>query len=412
MVGSTDAAATFSIMRRLPITARLRATLEAESGFNDPPVIILVTVVASDAWSSSDPLQIGGLVVYQLAAGVLIGLAVARLGQWMLVRSALPSAGLYPLATMAILFLAFAVGGLAQASGLMAIYVAGMWLGNARLPHRQVTAGFADGLAWLAQIGLFVLLGLLASPDRLVEALPRPVGRCRPDLRGAAGVGARVRELVRDAAAPPGVRLLGWSARCGADRARDDPGGARAAVGRPDLRRRLPARGGLHPAPGPLLPWVARRTGVSVEAVPQELDVESAPLDEIDASLLQFEVPPGSRLAGVYVTDLRLPVQRCRRPGTPSRRDPVPDPHTSLEVGDHVLLAVSEAVRDETEHRLRAIGEHGRLALWYDRGGRGPGAAVRARRRSPGGRAPRASCAVPPWAAAIDGAAAGRAGWP
>ncbi len=146
VVGSTDAAATFSIMRRLPIRPQVRATLEAESGFNDPPVIILVTVVASDAWSSSDPLQIGGLVLYQLAAGVLIGLAVARVGQWLLQRSALPSAGLYPLATLAILFLAFALGGLAQASGLMAIYVAGMWLGNARLPHRQVTAGFADAL--------------------------------------------------------------------------------------------------------------------------------------------------------------------------------------------------------------------------------------------------------------------------
>src|SRR5680860_955058 len=95
VVGSTDAAATFSIMRRLPIKPRVRATLEAESGFNDPPVIILVTVVASDAWNSAGPWQIGSTVIYQLAAGVIIGLTVARLGQWLLARSALPFAGLY-----------------------------------------------------------------------------------------------------------------------------------------------------------------------------------------------------------------------------------------------------------------------------------------------------------------------------
>jgi cell volume regulation protein A len=171
VVGSTDAAATFSIMRRLPVLPRIRSTLEAESGFNDPPVIILVTVVASDAWHRADGWEIAGLVGYQLVGGVVVGLVVARLGQWLLARSALPAAGLYPLATFAILFLAFATAALAGASGLMAIYVAGMWLGNARLPHRQATAGLADGLGWLAQIGLFVLLGLLASPGRLVDAL-------------------------------------------------------------------------------------------------------------------------------------------------------------------------------------------------------------------------------------------------
>src|SRR5690606_27887938 len=119
----TDAAATFSIMRRLPVKPRIRATLEAESGFNDPPVIVLVTVVASDAWGRTGPAEMAGLIVYQLVLGVLIGFVVARTGAWLLERSALPAAGLYPLATMALLFLAFALGGLAQASGLMAIYV-------------------------------------------------------------------------------------------------------------------------------------------------------------------------------------------------------------------------------------------------------------------------------------------------
>ena len=110
-----------------------------------------------------------GLALLVLGAG--LGLVVARVGQWVLARSALPSAGLYPLATLAFAMLAFAVAGVAGGSPFLAVYVAGLWLGNAPLPHRVATTGFAEGLAWLAQIGLFIMLGLLASPSRLLDAV-------------------------------------------------------------------------------------------------------------------------------------------------------------------------------------------------------------------------------------------------
>ncbi|HET6693931.1 MAG TPA: potassium/proton antiporter, partial [Pedococcus sp.] len=292
VVGSTDAAATFAIMRRLPIKPRIRAALEAESGFNDPPVIILVTVIASDAWNSSDPTTIGALVLYQLVVGVATGMAVGRAGQWLLGRSALPSAGLYPLATVAILFLAFALAGLAQASGLMAIYVAGMWLGNARLPHRQVTVGFADGLAWLAQIGLFVLLGLLASPARLVDAIVP-----------AAIVGVALTFVARPASV---LACASWFRIPLRHQVFMSWAGLRGAV--PIVLATIPTARGLPSADrifdvvfllvvaftllqAPLLPWLARRTGVAREHSAQELEVESAPLEEMNASLLQFRVP-------------------------------------------------------------------------------------------------------------------------
>lgn len=168
IVSSTDAAAVFSVMRQLPVLPRLRAVLEAESGFNDPPVIILVTVITSDAWDEADAWAIGGLMLYQLVVGATVGVAVAVTGRWLLARTALPSAGLYPLATFAILFLAYALAGLAGGSPFLAIYVAGMWLGNAALSHRNATLGFAEGLAWLAQIGLFIMLGLLADRKSVV----------------------------------------------------------------------------------------------------------------------------------------------------------------------------------------------------------------------------------------------------
>lgn len=365
VVGSTDAAATFSIMRRLPVLPRIRATLEAESGFNDPPVIILVTVVASDAWSSSNPWQIGGMVGYQLAGGLLVGLGVARLGQWLLARSALPASGLYPLATFAILFVAFAVAGAAQASGLMAIYVAAIWLGNAPLPHRQATLGFADGLGWLAQIGLFVMLGLLASPGRLADALV-------PAAIVGLGLTLVARPLSVVLCASwwriplPHQVFMSWA-------------GLRGAV--PIVLATIPIARGLPSADqifdvvfllvvvftliqAPLLPMLARRTGVSVETT-RELRVESAPLEEVDASLLQLTVPRDSRLAGVYVVDLRLPQNAALALVHRDGEIFVPDEHTVIAPGDHLLLAVSDSVRAEAEERLRAIGEGGRLAMWY-----------------------------------------------
>lgn len=172
VASSTDAAAVFAVLRRLPIRARLRATVEAESGFNDPPVIILVTVVTSSAWGEADGWGILGRIGYQLVLGVLLGFVVGYAASWLLRRSALPASGLYPIATLALAFVAFGVAGVAGGSALMAIYVAGLTLGNGRLPHRATTAGFVEGLAWLAQIGLFIMLGLLVSPGRLPEALP------------------------------------------------------------------------------------------------------------------------------------------------------------------------------------------------------------------------------------------------
>src|SRR5262249_18155436 len=131
VVSSTDAAAVFSVLRRLPLRGRLAAVLEAESGFNDAPAVILVQLVVSSGWPPPSPLAVLGTLAYELAAGAAIGLALGLAGQALLSRSALPAAGLYPLATMALLLLGYAGAGLAHASGFLAVYLAGLWLGNA-----------------------------------------------------------------------------------------------------------------------------------------------------------------------------------------------------------------------------------------------------------------------------------------
>ena len=166
VVSSTDAAAVFSVLRRIPLPARVTGTLEAESGFNDAPVVILVV-----AFSTAGPVEhwymLIGEIALELAIGAAVGLAVGLVGSWGLKHVALPASGLYPIAVLAIAISAYAAGALGHGSGFLAVYLASMVLGNAKLPHWPATRGFAEGLGWIAQIGMFVLLGLLVTPHEL-----------------------------------------------------------------------------------------------------------------------------------------------------------------------------------------------------------------------------------------------------
>ena len=383
VVSSTDAAAVFAVLRTLPIRSRTRATLEAESGFNDPPVIILVTLVTSEAWGTASPLSAAGMMLLQLVVGAVAGLAIARLGQWVLARSALPSPGLYPLATMAIAMLAFAAGGVAGGSPFLAVYVAGLWLGNADLPHKGNTLGFAEGMAWLAQIGLFVMLGLLASPSRLPAAL-------LPELI----VGGALLLVAR----PLSVLLVATPFRVPfREQAFMSWAGLRGAV--PIVLATIPITAGLPAAyqvfdvvfllvvvftliQGPTLPFLARRLGVSEDGATREVTIDSAPLEEVDATLMQLAVGKGSRLAGVYVPELRLPpgsqVTLVVRDGATF----VPDSTTALRHGDQLLLVTTNAGGAATERRLRAVSRAGRLAGWYGERGETEPQQARDTRRS------------------------------
>ncbi|WP_344607578.1 potassium/proton antiporter [Sporichthya brevicatena] len=367
IVSSTDAAAVFAVLRRLPLKPRLAATLEAESGLNDAPVVVLVMLLASDAWDGATPWGIGAQVLYQLVVGAVIGLAVAWAGHWVLARAALPTAGLYPLATLSILLLAYATASVAGASGIIGVYLAGILLGNSTLPHHRATLAFSEGSASLAQIGLFVLLGLLADPSRL------------PGSFGEALIAGVVLTFVaRPLSVVVLARPMGLNWR---ESAFVSWAGLRGAV--PIVLTTVPAAAGVAGSEqifdivfllvvvfvllqGPTLPWAARVAGVTDETPTHEIAIESAPLDELRADVLEVDVPPGSRLAGVWTADLRLPrgaaLVLIVRDGQPD----VPDAHSVLRVGDQLLIVTTRAVRAETEQRLRAVGRSGRLAGWLE----------------------------------------------
>jgi cell volume regulation protein A len=378
IVSSTDAAAVFSVLRRLKLPAGLAGVLELESGLNDAPAVIAV-VLLSARHPETNPALIAGLVLYELVAGAAIGLAIGWLGVQSLRRVALPASGLYPLAVLAFAIGGYAAASLAHASGFLAVYVAALMLGNSRLPHRPATRGFAEGVAWLAQIGLFVMLGLLVTPSQLGAQLwpALAVGAALLIVARPAGVvlsllPLRVRHWRRFGVSRPEGIFLSWA-------------GLRGAV--PIVLATVPVTAGFSRSSqlfalvfvlvvvftivqGPTLPTIARRLRLTAPAEPDDIGVEAAPLEDLDADLLQLTIPPESRLHGVEIFELRLPrgsaVTLVVRDGVGF----VPDAETQLRTGDSLLIVATANTRPEAERRLRAVSRRGRLAAWYGERGR------------------------------------------
>nr|WP_240529635.1 potassium/proton antiporter [Streptomyces mangrovisoli] len=365
VVSSTDAAAVFSVLRRVPLPARVTGTLEAESGFNDAPVVILVVAFSTSGRVEHWYILIAEIAL-ELAIGAVIGCAVGWLGAWGLRHVALPASGLYPIAVMAIAVMAYAAGALAHGSGFLAVYLAAMMLGNARLPHWPATRGFADGLGWIAQIGMFVLLGLLVTPHELGD-----------DIVPALVIGLVLTMVAR----PLSVLLcltpfrVPWQ-----DQTLMSWAGLRGAV--PIILATIPMVNGVDGSQrvfnivfvlvvvytliqGPTLPWLARtlnlREGPETAA---DLGIESAPLERLRGHLLSIAIPEGSRMHGVEVDELRLPPGAAVTLVVREGRSFVPAPSTVLRHGDELLVVATDPVRDAAEQRLRAVAQGGKLAGW------------------------------------------------
>jgi cell volume regulation protein A len=173
VVSSTDAAAVFAVLRGsgLQLKRRVSVTLEVESGINDPVAVILTTVLTQNLLM---PGAAGGLripleIVVQMTVGAAVGAGVGYGGRYLLSRLALSAGGLYPVMTLALGLVAFGLATLAHGSGFLAVYLAGLLLGNGPLPYRTGLLRVHDALAWLSQVGMFLILGLLVFPSRLVD---------------------------------------------------------------------------------------------------------------------------------------------------------------------------------------------------------------------------------------------------
>jgi cell volume regulation protein A len=363
----TDAAAVFSVLRRVPLPRRLTGSLEAESGLNDAPTVVLVTLVS--AGGDHGVLGFLGEIAWELGIGVLGGFVVGFGGAWLMRRSALPSSGLYPLAVLAFTVLAYAGSAALHGSGFASVYVAALILGNAELPHRAATRSFSEGVAWLAQIGLFVMLGLLVSPGRIdldtvVTAVVAGLALtflARPVSVAVAAIAQpmQLRELA----------FVSWA-------------GLRGAV--PIVLATIPLAAAIDGAKdlfdivfvmvviytlltAPTLPLVAKALRVARRSEPRDLEVEAAPLERVAADLLQVTISPKSLMHGVEVGELRLPTGSSVALIVRDGKTLVPERRTVLRRGDDVLVVTPRKEREATEQRLRAVSVGGRLADWLGR---------------------------------------------
>jgi potassium/hydrogen antiporter len=213
---STDGAAIFALLRGSTLRRKLARTLEGEAGFNDPIAVLLV--VGFIDWIEQPDYGIVdmiGLFAQQIGIGVVAGLGVGWLAVQGLRRTSLATAGLYPVATIATAALAFGAADSIHGSGFLAVYLAGLTLGSAPIPAKSTVTTFHQGLAWVAQLTMFMVLGLLVFPSQLGPVLlegtalalilvfiARPVGTALATL----GLGFDWREKV----------VLGWAGLRGA----------------------------------------------------------------------------------------------------------------------------------------------------------------------------------------------------
>ena len=350
IVGSTDAAAVFSVLRSsgLNTPERVTSTLEVESGSNDPMAVFL-TVGLLEVALGRMPLGAGLLVLFlkQMTIGSLVGFAVGRLTAVLLNRVELGAAGLYPVFTSAAALLSYSLAATLGGSGFLSVYLAGIVLASGSFVFQRGVMLFHDGAAWLAQIGMFVLLGLLSFPSRLASvALPalviaavlifvaRPVG--------TALLLAPFRFNVREIAF---ISLAGLK------------GAVPIILGTYPLLLGLPQGERLFDvvffvvlastiAQGWSLVPAARLLGLQQEsAPPPPLSLEITSVKHVHGDIVEYTVERGSPIAGHTIRELGLPDDAVVAMVVRDGRIIPPRGSTRIQTGDYVFFIVKPEVR-------------------------------------------------------------------
>ena len=181
VMGSTDSASVFSVLRgkKLHLRENLGPMLELESGSNDPMAYMLTIVLiqlVSDTQNAADAgtllMNSFGLLFLQIAVGVAVGFGVGFAARWLLGRLHLAGSALYSILILSVGFFANGIASLLMGNGLLALYIAAIIIGNrSDLPHRKEILNFFDGMTWLMQLVMFLMLGLLARPSRMLPMI-------------------------------------------------------------------------------------------------------------------------------------------------------------------------------------------------------------------------------------------------
>jgi cell volume regulation protein A len=354
IVAGTDGAAIFALLRGSTLRRRLARTLEGESGLNDPIAVLLVLgFIEKLMHPGYGLLDFGWLFVRQIAIGAAVGLMVGHLFTFALREARLATAGLYPVATLAAVALAFGAADTLHGSGFLAVYLVGLTLGSAAIPAKHTIATFHEGMAWVAQLSMFLVLGLLVFPSELggvalegtvlalvlvFVARPLAVMLCTAPFRFSL----------------PEQAVLGWA-------------GLRGAV--PVVLATFPVIDGVPRSheffnivffvvllstilQGSTFEPLAKRLGVTTAdpALPRPL-AEAGTIRRLGAEVLEFPVVAGDAIVGLAVRDLGLPREAVVNVIVREGQAIPPRGSTRVVAGDrlHVLY------REEASRRLVSL---------------------------------------------------------
>jgi cell volume regulation protein A len=350
IVASTDGAAVFSLLRGAGLRRRLERTLEGEAGFNDPIAVLLVLGfiewVLHPGYGLEDMLL---LFVQQLGIGLVAGLVVGGIAREAFQRMRLSTPGLYPVASLATAAVAFGLAATLDGSGFLAVYLAGLALGSANLPARRTVAAFHEGLAWVAQLGMFLTLGLLVFPADLDEVAWKGtllalvvvfVARPLATVVSTIGSGFDLREK----------SLLGWA-------------GLRGAV--PVVLAIFPVIDDVPRADeffnivffavllstvlqGTTIEPVARWLGVTTDEPARSPSVlEVGAVRELGADVVEHVIRPRDAADGARLRDLGLPRDALVSLIVRGDEALLPRGSTRLEAGDRLLVLVRREVAQD-----------------------------------------------------------------
>lgn len=364
-IAATDSAAIFAVLRRSTLQKHLARSLEGESGMNDPVALLLV--IGFIEWIQKPDYglaDMAGLLALKLALGIAIGLALGRLAVWALDRITLPTDGIYPVATIAIAGLAYGLAEVAHGSGLLAVYLTALALGSANIPAKRTVVSFHEGLGWVSQIALFILLGLLIFPSELGDIALKGLALSAALIFVARPVAA----FVATALAPMNVRerlMLGWA-------------GLRGAT--PIWLATFPVVAGIRSGQeefaivffvvvsstliqGASFEPLARRLGLTTDepTLPQRL-LESGRIRALGGDVIAYRLPEGAAAAGHRVRELELPREALVNVIVRDGHAIPPRGSTELREGDELHILVRSELRDEVEAQTKtwATGPIGR----------------------------------------------------
>lgn len=352
IVSPTDAAAVFGVVRGsgLRIKHRLVPTLELESGTNDPLAVFLTTTLVS--FLAKPETSISSAVAHlfiEMPLGFGIGLVVGYGSVLMINRLRLEYDGLYSIITIAAVCLSFGGSTLIGGNPFLAVYVAGVYMGSRNFLHKIALLQFHEGIAWLMQIAMFVLLGLLCFPHQL-WSVAWPGSLIAVFLILVARPVAVYISLAFAHVSRRSRLFIGWA-------------GLRGAV--PIILATFPLMAKLPNAQvifnlvffivlasvliqGTSLKWVARRLGVAVSHEPNAL-----PLTTPD-NILKVTVAPGSRATGKQVVNLDLPPTALLVLLERKGEQFIPRGATEIAVGDTITIATRRGDHDELRQRFES----------------------------------------------------------